>query len=135
MSLLTIGQAIATRLETISGLQVFSPDEIPDSINSFPCAIIMPPKTVYHPSQDGGIFSDWRILVIVSRQDMPSALTTLIPFMEETGTYSIKAAIEADRQLGATALDCIVTDNSGAGVVIWGGQSYLGTEFEMQTKA
>lgn len=135
MGLLTIGQAIATRLETISGLAVFSPDEIPDSINEFPAAIILPSKTDYHFSHDGGMDSDWRILILVSKQDTPSALTTLIPYAEETGTYSVKAAIEADRQLGATVGDCIVTGNTGAGAVIWGGHIYLGTEFNMQTKA
>lgn len=131
MSVQTIGAGLATRLETITGLQVFAPDEIPDTPNSFPCAMILPAPIEYHKTHDAMYDMSYRIIVLFAKQDTPSALALMVPYMETTGTYSIKYAIEGDRQLGGAADDLRVDSCSGAGYTTWGGIVYLSTEFKV----
>lgn len=131
MTLKTIGTGIKTRLETISGLRVFAPNELPDSINQFPCALILPGDVTYDATFDDAADLRYRILLLVSKQDSPSAFNKLLDYLEVTGTYSVKAAIEADSTLGGTASDCRVSNNKGASSTVWGGHMYLSTEFEL----
>ena len=131
MSIKTIGDGIKTRLETISSLKVFAPKELPDSINQFPAALILPAETVYDATFDNQADLRYRILILLTKQDTPSAFGKLLDYMEVTGTYSVKAAIEADSTLGGTADDCRVSRNQGASFTLWGGVQYLSTEFEL----
>lgn len=132
MSVQTIGDGIKTRLQTITGLRVFAPDELPDSINEFPAAVILPGETVYHAHFGGDADYTFRIIVMTGKQDNPSALNRLLPYLELTGTSSVKAAIETDATLNGSADDCKVVSNTGLGVTSWGGVSYLSTEFTLQ---
>ncbi|MBA7602019.1 hypothetical protein ES703_09104 [subsurface metagenome] len=132
MGIETIGTGIKTRLQTISALRkVYAPNELRDSINSFPSAIIMPAPTDYDQSFDGLFKTLWRIIVLISKQDTPSALNKLIDYMEPTGTNSIKAAIYGDCTLNGTADDCELQRNLGFGFMAFGGINYLSTEFEL----
>ncbi len=132
MSLETIGSGIKTRLETITGLKVFAPNELPDSINQFPAALILPGTTEYHAMFSGDANYVFRIIILFTKQDQPSALNKLLDYIELTGTYSVKAAIDADRTLNASADDCKLTRNLGIGVTSWGGYNYLSTEFTLE---
>ncbi len=134
MGLETIGTGIATRLKTITGLKVFAPNELPDSINSFPAALILPGETSYDAAfqrtyRDASYI--FRVIILVTKQDSPSALNSLLDYIEVTGTYSVKAAIEADSTLNGSADDCRVSKNLGIGAMVWGGITYLSTEFEI----
>ncbi len=132
MGLESIGSGIKTRLATISALKrVYAPNELEDSYNSFPVAIIMPGETNFDTTFDGGYNSRWRIIVMISKQDTPSALNELMNYMEPTGTNSIKAALYGDRTLNSTADDCELDRNLGYGVMVFGGITYLSTEFDL----
>ena len=132
MGLEAIGEGIATRLATISGLQVFAPNALPDSINQFPAALILPGETEYDASFSGDADYRFRIIIVVTKQDSPSALNRLLDYIELTGTYSVKAAIEADRSLNSSADDCHLRRNLGIGTTLWGGYIYLSTEFVLE---
>lgn len=132
MGIKTIGTGIKTRLETISGLRVYTPNEVPDSISDFPVAVILPSRTEYNKDFDASPDYTFRILIFLTKADTPSALNELINYIEPTGTYSVLAAIEGDSTLDSTADDSTVTANSGFGAIPWGGYIYLGTEFELQ---
>ena len=132
MSIENIGSGIKTRLETISALKdVYAPNELRDTYNSFPCAIIMPGETVYDTTfgSNAGYTSRFRIIVLISKQDTPSALNKLMNYMEPTGTNSVKAAIYGDSTLNSTADDCELDRNLGYGIMTFGGITYLSTEF------
>ena len=132
MGVESIGSGIKTRLATISALKaVYAPNELRDTYNSFPCAIIMPGETNFDQSFDGAYTSRWRIIVLISKQDTPSALNKLMNYMEPTGTNSIKAALYGDRTLNSSADDCELDRNLGYGTMIFGGITYLSTEFDL----
>ena len=132
MGLESIGNGIKTNLETIAALKrVYAPNELRDTYNSFPCAIIMPGETNYDQTFAGAYWSRWRIIVMISKQDTPSALNKLMDYMEPTGTNSIKAALYADSTLNASADDCELDRNLGYGVMVFGGITYLSTEFDL----
>jgi len=134
MGVESIGTALGVRLETISGLRVYNPAELPKKINEFPCALIMPGTVSYHDVHAGASYLTitYRVIIAVANQDQPDKLNKLLDYIEPTGTYSVVAAIEGDRTLGATASDCIVYSNAGIGTTMWGGYSLLSTEFEVQ---
>jgi len=132
MGIESIGNGIKTRLQTISALKsVYAPNELRDTYNSFPCAIIMPGETNYDQTFTGTYISRFRIIVLISKQDTPSALNKLMDYMEPTGTNSIKAAIYGDTTLNASADDCELNRNLGYGVMTFGGITFLSTEFEL----
>ena len=131
MSLETISQGIATRLLTISGLKVYSTDALPNAINQFPAAIILPGATEYNAMFSGDANYIFRVLVLISKQDTPSALGKLLDYIELSGVYSIKGAIDGDATLSGSADDSRVSRNLGLGTTIWGGQTYLSSEFEI----
>ncbi len=132
MGIETIGTGIKTRLQTISALRkVYAPNELPDSVNAFPSALIMPALIDYDQSFGGLYVSTFRIIVLMSKQDTPSALNKLMDYIEPTGTNSIKAAIYGDCTLNSTADDCELQRNLGFGVMTFGGITYLSTEFEL----
>ena len=78
MSLETIGNGIKTRLATISGLKVFAPNELPDSINQLPAALILPGETSYDATFDDKADYRFRIIIVATKQDAPSALNRLL---------------------------------------------------------
>ena len=132
MGMKAAGTGLKTRLATITSIkQIFSPSEIPDSVNAFPCAIILPGKTNYDSSFQDSTSGDitFRILILLGKPDMPSALNSILDYTDPTGTDSVRAAIHADGTLGGNADACQVISNSGAGYTVWGGIIYLSTEF------
>ena len=136
MGLESIGDGIKTRLVTISALKaVYAPKELRDTYNSFPCAIIMPGETNYDQTFAGMYSSRWRIIVLISKQDTPSALNKLMNYMEPTGTNSIKAALYGDSTLNSSADTCELDRNLGYGTMTFGGITYLSTEFDLVVTA
>ena len=132
MGLESMGNGIKTRLQTITDINhVYAPNELPNVINEFPCALILPGITEYNQTFTNKIDVAFRILVVMSKQDNPSALNRLLDYMEPTGSDSVYTAIDADTTLGGAADDSFVTKCSGVGAVTWGGHVYLGTEFEV----
>jgi hypothetical protein len=131
MGLETIGTGLKTRLETISGLRVFAPNEIPETIPEFPAGVIFPGEVKYHRSYDNAYEASFRLRLLIEKQDLPTSMAKMIDYTETTGTYSVKAAIEGDRSLGGVAKDVIVKSSSEIGSIDIGGINYLSTDFEI----
>ncbi len=130
MSIESIGTELANSLANISGLTVYSPIQLRDAIEP-PCAMVLNGEIIYHPTMSGDGVADltFRVLLAIMKGDSPAALSQLMPYLEMTGSYSVKATVEADRTLNASAADCKVERSTGQGVVTWGGTTYIGTEF------
>lgn len=136
MNMLEIGDGIKTRLQTIRGLRVYSTKELPDSINQFPAALIVPGETAYVTalsSTDADY--NFRIILIFSRADSPSAISRMLPYIAVEGEKSIVEAIHGDVTLDGQAHTSKVTRNLGIGALSWGGQTYMSTEFLVQVWA
>ena len=131
MGVEAVGTGIKTNLATITALRVFAPNELPDTIPELPCAIIMPPTIDYDVTFTDSNDYMFRIILLFSRQDSPSALNRRADYTEPTGTYSIVAAIDADNTLDSSADDSRIINNTGAGVTVWGGIPFLSTEFDL----
>lgn len=135
MSVKTVGDGIKTKLLNIDGLRVFAPKELPGSLNEFPVALILHSGTNYQQTMGGNNSPDihrFRILVAVSNQDQPSALSSLLDYLDKKGDKSIRAKLEADPTFGDVAQDITVISNTGQGGFSWGGMLYLGTTFELE---
>jgi hypothetical protein len=133
MSMLEIGEGIKTRLQTIHGLKVYSCDELPDSINQFPAALILPGETAYVTalsSTDADY--NFRIILVFSRADSPSTTSKMLPYIGVEGEKSVVEAIHGDATLDSKADTSKVTRNLGISSLTWGGQIYMSTEFSIQ---
>lgn len=136
-SLASILAGIDTRLATISGL--YHSDEIPDSIVQLPFAFVAPGKVGMfadyvgeYSTFDGGMAWNLIVRLYVSKWDFPRATDILTPYLANTGTKSIKAAIEGDPHLGGVASDATVLGASGFGPYNIGGVDYLGCDFSVR---
>ena len=132
MGIESIGNGIATRLKTISGLRVYAPSELPDTLSQFPVALILPRVTEYKKDFDESTDYVFRIIVCLTSSDRPSAMNKLLDYIEATGSSSVVAAIDGDKTLNSTADSSEIIENTGFGAITWGGHLYLGTEFELQ---
>ena len=136
MGMLEISDGLETRLKQIQGLRVFATDELPDSVNQFPAALIMPGETEYVTtfSSDDADYN-FRVILLFSKADQPSAISKMLPYIGVSGSKSIVEVIHADVTLDSNADTCKVTRNLGIGSLMWGGQVYLSTEFMVQVWA
>ncbi len=131
MSIETIGTGLKTRLDTITGLRVFAPNELPDAVNELPAALILPGAVNYHADFAADYDYMLRVIVLLTTQDMPSAFSKVLDYIEPSGTYSVLAAIEGDKTLSSTCDTLRVTRNLGVTTTTWAGIVYLSTEFEV----
>ena len=133
MNILEIGDGIKTRLQTIQGLKIYSCKELPDSINQFPAALIIPGETAYVTtlsSTDADY--NFRVILAFSRADSPSAISKMLPYIGVDGDESIVEAIHGDVTLDGQVETSKVTRNLGIASLTWGGQIYMSTEFLIQ---
>lgn len=134
MSLKAVGTGLAVTLKNISGLRVYAPAELPGSLNEFPCALILHSGTTYNAAMGSGDATQehrFRVKLAVTSQDLPSALSDLLDYLDNTGDSSVRAKINADPTLNKTCDTAWVESNTGQGGFMWGGLMYLGTEFEI----
>lgn len=132
MGIEAIGTGLKTLLETISDIKsVFAPNELPESINELPSALIIPGETEYDKTFGGAIDCHFRIIILLAKQDQPTALNRMLDYANPTGTDSVRAAINADNTLDGSCDSSQLISNSGAGFTVWGGHLYLSTEFEL----
>lgn len=133
MGMQEIGDGIATRLKTIHGLKVFATKELPDTVNQFPAAIIIPGETEYTTTFSPDVADyNFRILLLFSKADQPSAISKMLDYIAVSGDKSIVDVIHEDVTLDENAETCKVTRNLGIGNVVWGNVAYLSTEFLVQ---
>ena len=136
MGMLEIGDGLKERLRTIQGLRVFALKELPDSINQFPTALILPGETAYvttFRSTDADY--NLRVILLFSKQDTPSAISKMLSYLAVSGEESVVEAIHADLTLGGNAESCKVVSNLGIASIAWGDTGYLSTEFLVQVWA
>lgn len=130
MGIEAIGDGIKVNLNTIAGLRVYAPKELPDSLE-LPCALILPGVSEYATAYDQDYDLTFRIVICIAKQDTPSAFNAILDYIEAVGVKSIFAAIDADRTLNASCGTCKLQRNLGVGSTAWGGIIYLSTEFEL----
>ena len=136
MGMKDIGQGIKTRLHTIHDLKVYAIDELPDSVNQFPAALIMPGETEYTTTFDPHDADyNFRVILLFSKADQPSAINRMLPYLAVSGERSIVEAIHEEDTLDGSADSSKVTRNLGIGSLIWGNTTYLSTEFTVQVWA
>jgi hypothetical protein len=131
VSIETIGTGLKTRLDTITGLRVFAPNELPGSANELPAAFIIPGGVDYNSDFSANYALTFRVVIAVTRQDEATAHDAILTYMEPSGTNSVLAAIEADRTLNGTCDTARVLRNLGIRTWTMGGVDYLATEFEV----
>lgn len=126
-SLTALRAGLATRLATISGLRASA--TIPDN-PSPPIAVVMPGRITYDTAFGRG--SDeytFDVMLIVGRVADRASQNSLDAYCASSGSASIKAAIEADRYLGGSALDTRVTEMRDQGPLAIGDVIYLTATF------
>lgn len=132
------GQGLKTRLETIKTAnsdyckRVYAPDELPDSLNELPCFVIFVKNIEYNESHDGGMTVIYGVQVIMTKTDSPGRAEMLIDYMEESGNYSINAAVNSDYTLGGTCGGAVLKRCGGISTIEWGGIKYFALEFEVE---
>lgn len=99
VSLTDIRDALVDRLETISGLRVYSSQM--DALNEFPCAVVIFDRLDYVVTA-GGYSFEWqaRIVVMVDSAITQDAFTQLDDYMDSSSATSIENAIYGDATLG-----------------------------------
>ena len=136
MDMLEIGDGLKTLLKTIQGLRVYAIKELPDSIGQFPTAIILPGETAYVTTLSSNDCDyNFRVIILFSKQDTPSAISKMLPYIAVSGDKSVVAAIHSDRTLDGKADDAKVSFNRGVSSFGWGGVDYLATEFAVRVWA
>ncbi len=117
-------------------MNFYAPDELPVAINDgFPVGLILLGETEYYQDFVNDLSVIFRVLVLVSKQDQPSELIKLLPFIETTGTSSILSILALNSDLWGEADDSQIIKNTGLGVTEWGGHKYISTEFLVKVLA
>ena len=127
MSIQAIREGIAANLATISGLRTSA--FVPDNPTP-PIAVVIPNRVEFDSSYQRGMDQfTFDVIVIAARASERNAQRTLDGYCNSTGSTSIKAAIETDKTLGGTVMDCRVTEMTGYGPVAIGEVQYLSATF------
>jgi hypothetical protein len=136
VSIKAIGSGIKTNLGSVTGLKhIYAPNELPESVNEFPAAVIQHVGTAYGISMGGDSAHDrhdFTIKVLLTNQDQPTAFNALLDYLARTGDNSIVQKLRADKTLAGSASGFTVISNSGQSLITWGGVQYLGTEFSLE---
>lgn len=129
-----IGTGLKVNLANISSLKViYAPNEIPDTIPYTPCAVILPGPTEYDPTFDGDENYDviMRVLILITKQDQPSAMNKILDYIDPTGSESVRQVVNNDTTLNGSCDDSQVRSSTGAGFTTWNGTPYLSVEFQI----
>ena len=133
MTIETMGTGLKTRLQTISAFRdVHAPNELPGTINALPCAVVLIEDVEYLMSFSNSIRVNFRVVVLVGKEDQQSRLNDIMDYAERSGAKSIYAAIEGDDTLGGTADFSVVKSNGGVGYTEWGAENFVSTEFRVE---
>lgn len=126
-----IRAGLKTRLETITGLQVF--DYRPGTISP-PTAIVARQNTQYNRTFDGADDKLMAITVYVQFGNDRSAEDNLDAFLDDSGSSSIVAAVHADQTLGGIVQYTNVASVSDNGLVPYGASEaqYLAATFTVE---
>jgi hypothetical protein len=128
-----IRSGLATRLATITGLR--SAGEIPDNPNP-PIAIVNLRNVQYDQAFGKGLaVYNFVVTVIVGRAAERIAQRKLNDYCDNTGSQSVKTAIEGDKTLGGAAFDTRVVSLDNIGNLQLNDATYLAAEFSVAVYA
>ncbi len=130
-SLAAVRRGLKERLEVIPDLDSYA--TVPSTIVT-PCAWVAPGSPAIEFDETMGRGCDqfnFAIVLAVSRTD-ELAQENLDPYLEGTGQYSVKAAIEGDGTLGGVADWTRVSSVSSYGEIAVNGIHYLGARFNVE---
>lgn len=124
-------EGIEARLQTIPGLNVstYSPDQI-----NPPQAIVgVPPISDYRRQFGAGgqLSIEPTITILVSAALDRTGQMKLASYVDKSGDQSVYAAIEADKTLGLTDVECIVRSFQPLGMQDVGLIGYYGGVFQL----
>ena len=130
-TLALIRSGLKTRLDT----RVSAYANWPDTINT-PCALVKPASQQFHQTS-GGLSSSrisFEVTLLAAPIDagLDDAQSLLDSYLDESGTASIKAALEADPTLSGVVSDLIVRGWKGYGSRAVNGVEYLGATFDVE---
>lgn len=127
-----MAQGLATNLANISGIRTYA--EIPDNPN-LPAAIVSLNSITYDEAFQGGLVTyTFAITVIVSRVTERRAQQRVHDLVQ-TGSGSVKNAVESDPTLGGSAIDARVTEMSNITSASIGEIDYLTADFVVTVRA
>ena len=127
-----MSEGIATNLATISGIRTYS--EIPDN-PALPAAVVSLVSVEYDQAFQGGLTNyTFNVTVIVSRVTERRAQQRLHDVIQ-TGTGSVKAAIQSEKTLGGSAFDVKVTEMNNIASATIGDIEYLTASFVVVVRA
>lgn len=128
-----IGTGLKVNLGNISSLNaIYAPNQVPDTIPITPCAVILPGATDYLVALGGDAFNVvMRVLILITKQDQPSAMNKILDYIDPTGSESVRKVIQDDPTLDSSCDDSYVVSSTGAGFTTWNGTPYLSIEFEV----
>lgn len=98
-----IREGVATRLATISGLNVFS--HVPGQFASPAAVVGMPTRQQTETLQRGTDRWEVSVWIVVARQADKQSEKKVEQFLNPTGSTSVRAAIYGDTTLGGTVND------------------------------
>ena len=123
---------LATNLATIPGLRTYS--TIRDDVTP-PAAVVSLNSVTYDEAFRGGlVIYNFVITLIVARVTERRAQERLHDYIQ-TGSGTVKNAIESDPTLGGTAIDARVTEMSNITSVSIGEIEYLTADFAVTVRA
>jgi hypothetical protein len=130
----TIATALGSALSTISGLRVL--DYLSDTFTP-PAALVGIDTVDFHGafSDTGDVVHDFTVFVIIARSSERAGIVTLEGFMSQSGTPSIRAALEADRTLGGVVSSLKVTKAGPPASVSINGAEYVSVPFAVEVHA
>lgn len=133
MSIDGIRTGIANNLAGISGLR--TAPELPDNPNP-PVALVQLRTVEYDQAfQRGLAVYTFTVTVIVGRAAERIAQRRLNDYCDNTGSSSVKAAIESDKTLGGAAFDVRVVSMDNIGSLQANDAVYLAAEFTVNAYA
>jgi len=132
MAISNLRTALATNLQTISGLRVV--ETLPDVVNP-PMAMIGLDKVSYNKQNNRSMAEyTFKVTVVMGRVSERTAQKNMDLYVAP-GVGSIKYAIESDRTLGGYAFDVLGAETSAIGSMSLNGVDLYSAEFSVQVFA
>lgn len=132
MTLAAVRAGLATRLATISGLNVYT--TVPTT-PQVPCVIIRPTEHDYDLSMsNGGDTQRYEVTLLASAGGSPWDISQDLvdTYLSRSGATSIKAVIEAGGTLGGAAHATRVLSWRDYGTLSFGTADYFGVRFTVE---
>lgn len=128
-----INDGLKANLATITGLRTY--DHVPDTF-AVPCAVVMFNSVDFaNAFRQGNPRYSFLVTLIVGRASERAAQIALGEYLSDSGTKSVRAAIESDPRLNSKAQDLIVQRASNMRMVQQGDASYLAVDFDVLVHA